>query len=250
MPAAVPIPPALRGRPFRLDEAISLGLTPKVLHGRRFRRVRRGVYAEAALCDDVRTRADAALLVLPAGAVLSHATAAELRGLPVTPSERIHVRVAGRESSEPAGIRCHRRTSRWAEVDGRRLSTPADNFVELAASLGLVALVVLGDAMVRRGLVSCAELVGAALERTRRRGRPLAARASPLVRERVDSPMESLVRMLLVLAGLPEPVTNYVVRDASGGWIGAVDLAYPRCGSRSSTTAMSTGRPAASGGLM
>ena len=33
--------------------------------------------------------------------------------------------------------------------------------------------------------------------------------------------------MLVVLAGLPEPVTNYVVRDAAGGWIGAVDLAYP-----------------------
>ena len=39
--------------------------------------------------------------------------------------------------------------------------------------------------------------------------------------------METRVRLLLVLAGLPEPEPGYVIRDADGEWIAQVDLAYP-----------------------
>ncbi len=54
----------------------------------------------------------------------------------------------------------------------------------------------------------------------------MAREAAALVRPRVDSPMETRVRLLLVFAGLPEPRTNLVVRDEHGGWIGEFDLAY------------------------
>jgi len=33
--------------------------------------------------------------------------------------------------------------------------------------------------------------------------------------------------MLLVLAGLPEPVVNHIVRDDLGSWLFRLDLAYP-----------------------
>ena len=39
--------------------------------------------------------------------------------------------------------------------------------------------------------------------------------------------MESRLRMLLVLAGLPEPVVNLIVRNADGSWRRRFDLSYP-----------------------
>ncbi len=114
--------------------------------------------------------------------------------------------------------------------DGRLLSSPSENFLELAETLvDLVDLVDLGDAMVRHRFVTCEQLVRAAASTGRRRGVRMARRAAALVRPRVDSPMETRVRLLVVFAGLPEPTTNLVVRDEHGGWIGPVDLAYLAC---------------------
>ncbi|MGH3345625.1 MAG: endonuclease domain-containing protein [Nocardioides sp.] len=52
-----------------------------------------------------------------------------------------------------------------------------------------------------------------------------ALRAAALVRERVDSPMETRLRLLIVLAGLPEPRVNVDIRD--GEFRTRVDLCYP-----------------------
>jgi hypothetical protein len=48
---------------------------------------------------------------------------------------------------------------------------------------------------------------------------------SPFVRERVESPPETYVRLLLVLAGLPEPQCNIGV-GCTVAFIGRADLAY------------------------
>jgi len=53
------------------------------------------------------------------------------------------------------------------------------------------------------------------------------SRAAALVRPRVDSPMETWLRLLIVAAGLPEPVTSLDVHDANGRWIARPDLLYP-----------------------
>ena len=39
--------------------------------------------------------------------------------------------------------------------------------------------------------------------------------------------METRLRMLLVLAGLPEPMVNVIVRNADGSWRRRFDLSYP-----------------------
>jgi hypothetical protein len=39
--------------------------------------------------------------------------------------------------------------------------------------------------------------------------------------------METRVRLLVVLAGLPEPVVNHIVRDPAGEWLHRFDLSYP-----------------------
>lgn len=108
---------------------------------------------------------------------------------------------------------------------GMVITTPAQTFVDLAAEPGLVDLVVLGDSMVRAGAVTPDELV-AVEARGRRRGP--ARRAAALVRAGVDSPMETRLRLLLVLAGLPEPVVNLAIHDDSGRVRYRLDLGYPQ----------------------
>ncbi|MGB3686526.1 MAG: hypothetical protein WA991_11955 [Ornithinimicrobium sp.] len=52
-------------------------------------------------------------------------------------------------------------------------------------------------------------------------------RAAGYLRAGVDSAMESRSRMLLSLAGLPEPVVNFKMRDSSGIVTRRLDLSYP-----------------------
>jgi hypothetical protein len=42
----------------------------------------------------------------------------------------------------------------------------------------------------------------------------------------VDSPQETRLRLLLVLAGLPEPCVNLIIYGRGGGWRRRYDLAY------------------------
>jgi hypothetical protein len=91
--------------------------------------------------------------------------------------------------------------------------------------LSLVDLVIFGDAGVRRGWVTPQQLVARAGHATGR-GSRLVARAAGLVRRRVDSPMETRLRLLLVLAGLPEPEVNEPITDMNG-WLATPDLSYP-----------------------
>jgi very-short-patch-repair endonuclease len=99
-------------------------------------------------------------------------------------------------------------------------------FIELASMLSLVDLVIVGDALVRRKLVTREDLVAGCRDSADRHA-AAALTAADFVRAEVDSPMETRLRMLLVLAGLPEPQVNFRVRDAHGDVIRRFDLCYP-----------------------
>lgn len=114
-----------------------------------------------------------------------------------------------------------------ARLGALPLTTAEDTFVDLAAELHLVDLVVLGDSLVKAGRTTPAALVAAAAAVTGRRSAG-ARRAAGLVRSGVDSPMESRLRMLVVLAGLPEPVVNHIEYDDLGRWVRPFDLSYPK----------------------
>lgn len=105
------------------------------------------------------------------------------------------------------------------------MTTPARTFLDLRECQLLVEIVVTGDALLRSGRSDLITLRAAA--QAPGRHCRTARRAAELIRERVDSPMETRVRLLLVLAGLPEPVIAHEVRDQGGGWLARVDLAYP-----------------------
>jgi uncharacterized protein YgbK (DUF1537 family) len=90
-------------------------------------------------------------------------------------------------------------------------------FLDVATRHELVDAVIIGDALVRRELATREQLGRAAAQV---RGRPglRASRAAAWVRPRVDSPMETRLRLLIVLAGLPEPVTNRDAYSEAGWW--------------------------------
>lgn len=161
-------------------------------------------------------------------AVASHHTAALLWGGVVPACPDVHVTVPiGHTRRRTDGQRVHS-GERTAYVRHRiRVTSAADTFLDLASCLGLVDLVVLGDSLVKAGAVTPEQLRDVAAA-AKGRGARLARRAGDLVRAGVNSPMETKARLLMVLAGLPEPVVNHVLRYDDGEIRRRLDLAYPR----------------------
>ncbi len=212
--------------PFTRAEALAAGVADRRLRGPAFRRLFTGVYVATHVSVDTRLRARAALRIAPAGALLAGPTAAELMGGVVPRDLRIHLRLPAGRMRVP-GIESSRLTTRArATMSGLPVTTAEDTFVDLARHLDLVDLVVLGDSLVRRRRTTPQALLAAARATSARQHR-LAVRAASLVRPGVDSPMESRLRMLLVLAGLPEPVVNHIEYDEQGRWVRRYDLSYP-----------------------
>lgn len=214
--------------PFRRQAALEAGISAKSLRGPGFRMVLPGAYVAAATTITPLVRARAALLPYDGVAWASHATAARVHELPIPTIADEHVSVprAGlrrRHRGVRAHVGRHRATTR---VRGVRVTAPLMLFVEMAELLTLVDLVVLGDAMVRRGMFTPEQLVRSCAS-VRHKAASRARTAAAYVRRAVDSPMETRLRMLIVLAGLPEPQVNLTVRDEDGEVIRKYDLSYP-----------------------
>jgi hypothetical protein len=215
-------------RPFTRADAIAAGIDPRLLRGKRFRRIFKGVYISAEVPPSPLHRVEAAVVLHPPGAFASHVSAARVYGLPVPHLSDEHVSVfEDKDRRRRPGIRCHvaPRTTSVGLRHGIRVSTPIPLFVQLASILSLVDLVVVGDALVRRRAFSTGELVEACRAADDRHAAS-ALRAAELVRAGVDSPMETRLRLLIVLAGLPEPEVNVEVRDGNGLVVRRFDLAY------------------------
>jgi hypothetical protein len=218
------------GQPFTRADARAAGLPINELIGRRYRRIYHDVYVRAGTRVDVGVRARVAIGLNGSGAFASHATAVEIWGGVVPEPGLIHVSVPdGKPRSERQGIRAHRGTA-GADLRTRRgvrVSAPAQALLEMASDgADLVDLVVATDSLLRAGAIDLDHLRSAAITWTGR-GSRVARRAASLARKGVDSPMESRLRLLIVLAGLPEPEVNHLVRDEIGTVTMRFDLSYP-----------------------
>ena len=214
-------------KPFLRGQAIRAGISAAALRGPAYRSVMYAVYVDAAVPDSTRLRIKAALAVVGPRAHASHASAARVHGVPIPTMPHEHVTVPEPDLRRVRDeIRCHvSADAATTVVDGIAVSTVLQMFVELASVLDLVDLVVVGDHLVRRKGVRLATLVRHCAEHAGP-GARAAARAASYVRERVDSPMETRLRMLIVLAGLPEPEVNLTVRTEDGEPIRRYDLVW------------------------
>jgi hypothetical protein len=193
---------------------------------RRHRLLFRGVYVrdDVEVTDEVRARA--ALLVAGAGSYASHHTAALLWGGVVPYEPDLHLSSPGARAKR-AGIVAHRakRGQAVTTLQGIRLTTPEQSFRDLAQVLNLVDLVVLGDSLVKKQRCTPEDLVAMAAAAHGPGARACRAAAS-FVRKGVDSPMESRLRMLIVLAGLPEPTVDHRIHNRWGELVFRFDLAH------------------------
>lgn len=232
-----PLPSSLRDGPFRTADALTLGATPAALRHPSLRAPTSGVRLPAHLPDDLVTRCSAIALALADDAVFSHGTALRLLGVDrpwlLDQDDAIHV-VLPRAAARPsrAGVVAHWST-RAVDVTRHaalRVTSPVQTWVHLAATLSQDEVVVLADAMMRRGapLVSpdhFARTVHALPAGTR--GIARMRRALELMRPRTDSCMETRARLHLVLVGLPCPAVNEPALARDGSFLALPDLSYP-----------------------
>jgi hypothetical protein len=215
-------------RPFTRSAALAAGISAKTLRGPRFRRLLRGVFVDASVPRWDEERIDAALALFDESALASHASAARLLGVPIPACPEEHVTVLDpAHRRRRVGVVCH--VDPAVEVTtlrGRRVVSARALFAGLASTLSLVDLVVVGDHLVRRGLATPESLAAAAATLPGETGRR-AREATVYVRPGVDSPMETRLRILLVLAGVPEPQVNLTLRDVDGEPVRRFDLSWP-----------------------
>jgi hypothetical protein len=186
-------------------------------------------------------RCTALAVALPVGALFSHVTAASLWPLPLPNARDEPVHVAVRRPQRPprrSGVAGHEIVDPRATVSYRRglpVVDPVTLFCQLASQLSLYDLVAVGDALVLDPVIPDSwedrpwvplRQLEERVEMWRGRGKRNADRAISLIRPGAESRPESLVRLMIADAALPEPEVNLIIRDARGRFIGRGDLVY------------------------
>lgn len=238
------MPPQLPQGSFLAADAPTLGLSHKQLTRDGIftpsRGIRLPLQSVGSVADNVRayTRIDPSC-------VLTHSTSARIMriSLPAWLDQDWRLHIARQASSckpRRRNVVGHQLSFRPGEVitsDGVRLTSPARTWLDLASMLSEDDLVAAGDSIVvehgedfpapRKQLASVSDLQRMVAQHPGMRGVKRARLALELIREGADSAPESLMRLALIRAGLPEPSLNVVLRDGSGRPVVWPDAAYP-----------------------
>jgi hypothetical protein len=207
-------------------------MTPGQLRGPRLRTPFYGVREAVDAPLTLITRCRALARALPDEAAFAALTVARLggwwlpRGAETLP---LDVLVPPNLVIDRPGVRCIRSAVREGDVvdfKGLRITTGARTFRDLARSWSLVDLVVMLDCALRKNAVTLRALAEAA-EMPGGRGVRTLRRAISRADARSESPMETLMRLLIVISGLPAPVPQRILRDSWGNFLARGDLVTP-----------------------
>jgi hypothetical protein len=168
---------------------------------------------------------------MPIGAVFSGRTAAWLHGLELAPCDPIEVTLPpARLMSRLSGTLVRRSRLSPCEV-AHRCGLPVTSIDRTVADLGrrlpLIEAVTVLDMALHRRLVSEAHLQAWIARHPSFPGIACLRRAIELAELGTESVMETRLRLLLVLAGLPRPRVQVSLRDDGGHFLGRPDLYYP-----------------------
>jgi hypothetical protein len=204
-------------------------MTESCLRSKQFRRLFRGVYVVASLEMTFVVWVVAALLVLPADAIASHLTALRLYGLDVGRDRTLHFSTNGATHSRLDGVITHRRRGRLTAHLRERipLTGPDRTLIDIATKVGIVELIQAADWMIHQKLTTLEALSEYAMAR-HLDGVQRMRRALGYVREGAESPMETLIRLMIVFSRLPEPVCNKNIFDSGGRFLARGDLVFFR----------------------
>jgi hypothetical protein len=212
--------------PFRGSRAIANGLvTAKQLRGTGYVRLFPDVYVDAKLEMTYSLRSRAAYLLVQGRGVLCGYSAAELLHAGCGPPDAdAEVLVPGSDCRRHAGLRVHRGRLFADEVrvvDGAQVTTPMFTAWELGCRSSLVEAVVAVDTLAHVHTFDPRDIVRVGYRRVGARGTRRLPEVVRLANPLSGSPMETRIRMAIVLAGLPPPVLQHPV----GPYF--LDMAYP-----------------------
>jgi hypothetical protein len=225
------IPDRLRTGAFHGSAAVRAGLlTRRQLDGAAWRRLFRDVYVNSEVAVTHRLRAVAAAALVVPGAVVTGRSAAVLWDLDLAgPEDDVELTVP--PTAHPVrvpGLRVRRARLPEDQICWRRgvcTTTAEATALQLATVLSGDEAVVAVDVMTA-STVADLTTVRALAAAARGRGAARAREAIRLADGRAGSPQETRLRLLMARSGLPAPVAQYVVRDASG-FVARVDSAWP-----------------------
>jgi hypothetical protein len=233
--SVAPLPVAVPGWPevFRGSLAVRAGLvTPGRLRGPGFVRLFPDIHAPADDDPpDLTLRSLGAYLSARHRGVLCGYSAAELLGASCgRRDEPARVAVVGVHPCD--GLVVHRDALRSDEIVGARAGAPVTSFRRTAYDLArwsedLVEAVVAVDRLSNKGEFLPEEVLRLAQRYPRARGRRRLPQVVDLADRRSGSPMETRLRLVLVLRGLPRPEVQWVVQDLRRRRAVWLDLAYP-----------------------
>jgi very-short-patch-repair endonuclease len=245
----VPLPEVLNSGPFLYRDARELDVGEGRLRNRDLARPFRGIRVPPSVPKSPHATAAVARAVefaplLRPGQFFSHSTAGMLWGVPfprfVLDDPTVHI-TAVRPALAPRmiGVTSHHTTDAATGISDRfglPVSEPVATWISLAGILRFEDLVAAGDYLVlhpvfgaasERRPFSSIEALRDAADRFHGRGARAAARAALSLREGAESRPETLLRLLIARARLPEPSVNFNIRARNGGWIGRADLSWP-----------------------
>lgn len=232
-------PAEIGQRIFTARQAREFGLTAQQLQGASWRRLLRNVHVDAAYAarhddDEHALRANAATMAIPPYAVIAGLSAAWLYGVKLL-ARRAPVEIALSKDvhfGPVAGLKIWRATFAAGDLiwDHPRRTTPLRTAWDIACRVDIPDAVAALDVFLARGLVTQAALVAMAGEPGRWRRRR-AKQVIELVDAQAESPQESRLRVLLLMAGLPRPECQHEIKRPVGKgeqFVARVDLAWPK----------------------
>jgi len=224
------LPPVLLEGPFTVEDARAAGLERWHLEGSIWRRIDSATYLWSGLADSPDHRLAGALRRLPGGAAFSGRTAAWLHRLDANASDLVEVTVPpGSGISARSGIKLHRSPLAPGEVvtvRGFPTTSMLRTVTDLCARPGLTEAVVIMDAALHSRRLRVDDVDAWLQANDGRRGTRSVRRVLEHAEPAAESHMESRLRMLLVLGGLPRPQAQVAIYDRQGEFVGRVDLYY------------------------
>jgi hypothetical protein len=223
------LPETLLSGPFTWETARASGVSASRLRRADVVHVGRGLYRPADWDFDLEAAARALSAVSP-GAWISHVTAARIRCqiLPAWLSDSTELHLSKPRSLPEVrrkGVHGHTVLVREEEievVDGIRISTRSRTWLDMARRLSVNELVCMGDELIRTPRVQFEDrtepfttlaglraLVG---RHPNLQGVVRARQALDMMRVGADSAPESLLRLAMADAGLPEPALQLALR--------------------------------------
>ncbi|HSS61624.1 MAG TPA: DUF559 domain-containing protein [Candidatus Limnocylindrales bacterium] len=167
---------------------------------------------------------------LPAGAAFSGNTAAWLHGIDLPPCDPVEVTIPQPSGSGHRAGALVRRVALSSEDIVVRRGLPATSALRTLVDLGgrdpLTEAVVAADLIFHSRLVSTAEVNSYVAEHPGAKGIARLRRVMEQAEPKAESAMETRLRMLLVLAGLPRPKVQVSLHDDDGRFLGRPDLLY------------------------